>query len=181
MPMWPKIAFRQAFAEFMPGSAGVGRFEEAAARTAGAEVPRLAAHIPHGRVDDARDPAGPSPFRRIRCCHCGREFCSTSCRRPWFCKHRARCWNSRDGRERRRTPCCRSLDAMTTAAHVLRVRKAHGLPVVAAIARAVNAGAYRHAVAHPGLARSHPNRLRTGRINRYASRSKARAACRRRA
>ena len=53
------------------------------------------------------------------------------------------------------------------SADVFGVGKSDCVPVVAAIARTIDSGADRDAVAHPGFARPHPNRLRIGRIDGY--------------
>ena len=50
-------------------------------------------------------------------------------------------------------------------ADVLRIQESQLLPIVAAIARAVDSGSHRHTVPHPRFSRSHPNRFRIGRIN----------------
>src|ERR1035438_10481513 len=149
----------------MPRSARVRALEQSAARASGAEVMRLTTHVPHGGIEHTRI------LRVHRHLRASGAVVAVEKLRPGL----AAVGGFENAALHVRIPqvtesaCVHRVAVLRidhNTADVLGVGKSDGFPVLAAIARAINASANRYAVAHPGLTRSHPNGLRVGRINR---------------
>ena len=151
--------------EFRPVLAAVGGLEEAAARTAGAEGPTLAAEIPHRGIDRVR-------FQRAHGQHAaaGRSIAA----RQHFAPRLAAVAGLVDaalvvvvpqmaGGTRVNRVAVLRIDQ--DPGDVLGILQADIGPVLAAVGRFVDAVADRDAVAHPGLAGAHPHDLRIGGID----------------